>query len=192
MLDIFAAGGPHNYAKAARLYVHMMLKYGEGSPEQQAITESFKINESQFARYSSHKWLGIWSDLYIEQTLMRTSKSNGGLSGVRFHNGESAHRFLVQTLSHLSLINRLSETVASTATHRNLALAQRLADDKAIALEEMEPFDKINAQNILISFSTGFISRDGDGINPEKSLESGKNCKYILMVTSQQQHWREN
>ena len=39
MLDIFAAGGPHNYAKVARLYVHMMLKYGEGSPEQQAVTE---------------------------------------------------------------------------------------------------------------------------------------------------------
>ena len=141
--------------------------------------------------------VGIWSDLYIEQTLIRTSKSNGGLSDGRFRKGESAHRFWVQTLSHLSLINRLSETVASTATHRNLALAQRLADDKAIALanswlEEMESLDKINAQNILISFSTGFISRDGDGINPEKSFDSGKNCKYSLMVTSQQQHWKEN
>ena len=35
----------------------------------------------------------------------------------------------------------------------------------------MDPHDKINAQNILISFSTGFISKDGDGINPEKALE---------------------
>ena len=94
--------------------------------------------------------MGIWGDLYIEQTLMRTSKSNGDLSGGRFHNGEPAHRCWVQTLSHLSLINCLSETVASAATHRNLALAQRLADEKAIALvnswlEEMEPLDKINA-----------------------------------------------
>ena len=31
MLDIFAAGGHHNYAKAAQLYVQMMPKYGEGS-----------------------------------------------------------------------------------------------------------------------------------------------------------------
>ena len=106
---------------------------------------------------------------------MRTSKSNGGLSGGRFRNSESAHRCWVQTLSQLSLINRLQETVGSTAIHRDLALAQRLADEKAIALvnsrlEEMEPFGKINAQNILISFSTGFISKDGDVINPEKAL----------------------
>ena len=31
MLDIFAVGGHQNYAKAARLYVQMILKYGEGS-----------------------------------------------------------------------------------------------------------------------------------------------------------------
>ena len=94
------------------------------------------------------------------------------------------HRCWVQTLSHLSLINRLSETVASTAIYRDLALAQRLVDGKAIALvkcwlEEMEPFDKIKAQNIL-SFSTGFISKDGDGINPEKDLESGRKLQVQL------------
>ena len=87
------------------------------------------------------------------------------LLGGRFRNGESAHRCWFQTLSHLSLINRLAEKVASTATHRDLALAQRLADEKAIALvnswlEEIEPFDKINVHNIVISFSTGFISKD--------------------------------
>ena len=59
------------------------------------------------------------------------------------------------------------------------ALAQRLVEEKAIALanswqEEKEPLDKINAQNILISFSAIFISKYGDGINPEKALELGK------------------
>ena len=116
---------------------------------------------------------------------MRTSKSNSGLSGGRFLNGESAHRCSVQALSYLSLINRLSETVASTATHQDLALAQRLVDEKAIALanswlEEMEQFDKITAQNILISFSNGFISKDGDGINPEKALELGRKMQVQL------------
>ena len=145
MLDIFAAGGHHNYAKATQLYVQMMLKYGEGYPEQQAVTESFKMIGSHVVRYSIHELSRIWSDLCIEQTLMRTSKSNGGLSGGRFRNGESAHRCWVQTLSHLSLINRLLETVAFTATHRDLALAQRLEDAKEIPLvnswlEEMETF----------------------------------------------------
>ena len=115
---------------------------------------------------------------------MSSSKSNGGLSSGHFCKGESACRCWVQTLSHLSLINCLPKTVASTATHRDLALAQRLADEKAIAvnswLEEMEPFDKINAQNIFVSFSTGFISKDGDSINPEKALESGRKLQVQL------------
>ena len=66
MLDIFAAGGHHNYAKAARLYVQIMLKYGEGSPEQQAAIENFKMTG-----YSSEDWLGIWSDLCIHRVRIR-------------------------------------------------------------------------------------------------------------------------
>ena len=62
---------------------------------------------------------------------MRTLKSNGDLSGGRFNNSESAHRCWIQTLSPLSLINRLSETVASTATHRDLAPASRLGDENS-------------------------------------------------------------
>ena len=88
MLDIFAAGGYHSYAKAARLYVQMILKYGEGSPEQQAVIESFKMTGSHVVRYWSHEWSEIWSDFCIEQTLMRTSKSNGGFSGERYRDGE--------------------------------------------------------------------------------------------------------
>ena len=92
MLDLFAAAGHHNYAKAARLYVELMLKNEQGSAEQQAIIESFRSSGSHVVRYSSHEWSGIWTDLCIEQTLMRESKSDGGLSGGRFRNSESAHR----------------------------------------------------------------------------------------------------
>ena len=88
ILDIFAAGGYHNYAKAARLYVQMMRKYGEGSPEQQTVIESFKMTGTHIARYWSHEWSEIWSDFCIGQTLMRTSKSNGGFSGERYRDGE--------------------------------------------------------------------------------------------------------
>ena len=61
MLDILGAGGYHNYVKAARLCVQMMLKYGEGFPEQQAVTESVKMTGSHAVRYSSHDWLSIWT-----------------------------------------------------------------------------------------------------------------------------------
>ena len=79
MLDIFIAGGQQNYAKAAGLYVHIMFKYGEGSPEQQAIIESVKMTGSHVVRYLSHEWSGIWNNLCIEQTLMSSSKSKSSI-----------------------------------------------------------------------------------------------------------------
>ena len=44
----------------------------------------------------------------------------------------------------------------------------------------MQPFDGSNAENNLISFSTGFISKHGDGINPEDAREVGKNIQLKL------------
>ena len=130
-------------------------------------------------RYSSYEWSGIWSDLCIEQTLMRYSKSDGGLSGGRFRNGESAHRCWVQTLSHISLINRLSQKNETKNIHRDLGATQRLADENAITLvrnwlNDMQPFDDTRDKNLLISFSTGFFSNLEDDINPEKAVEVGK------------------
>ena len=127
---------------------------------------------------------------------MSSSKSNGGLSSGHFRKGESARRCWVQTLSHLSLINCLPKTVASTATHRDLALAQRLADEKAIAvnswLEEMEPFDKINAQISSYLFQLDSSVKTVIVSILKRLLSQEENFKYSLMVTSQQQHWREN
>ena len=98
------------------------------------------------------------------------------------------HRRWVQTLSHMSLINRLSQKsaeVGSLAVHRELGAAQRSADEKAIILvgnwlQEMQPFDESHCKETLISFSTGFISKSNDGINPEKAEEIGKHIQKNL------------
>ena len=116
MLDIFAADGHQNYAKSARLYVQIMLKYGEGSPEHQAVFQSFKMTGNIVVRYSSLGWSRIWGEFCIEYKMVKTSKSNDIYSVGLFCNHESVHRCWIQTLSHLSWINCLSETVASTAT----------------------------------------------------------------------------
>ena len=92
MLHVFTAAGHHNYAKAARLYVQMMKTYEKGSAEEIAIIGSFKENGNHVVRYSSNEWSGVWSDLTTEQTLMKNSKSEGGISGGHFHNAELAQR----------------------------------------------------------------------------------------------------
>ena len=92
MLHVFAAARHHNYAKAARLYVQMMKAYEKGSAEEIAIINSFKQNGNHVVRYSGNKWSGVWRDLTIEQTLMKNSKSEGGISGGHFRNAETAQR----------------------------------------------------------------------------------------------------
>ena len=81
MLHVFAAAGHHNYAKAACLYVQMMKTYEKGSAEEIAIISSFKENRNHVVTYSSKERSGVI--LTIEQTLMKNSKSEGGISGGR-------------------------------------------------------------------------------------------------------------
>ena len=124
----------------------MMKTYEKGSAEEIAIISSFKENGNHVVRYSSNDWSGVWSDLTIEQTLMKNSKSEGGISGGRFRNAESAQRVWVQTLDHISLINQLSTKKACKIIHCDLANAQRLADEKAINaisnwFEGVQPFN---------------------------------------------------
>ena len=52
-------------------------------------------------------------------------------------------------------------------------MLKRLADEKAINavsnwFEDMQPFNEQTPKEFLVSFSTGFISRKGDGVNPEE------------------------
>ena len=146
MLHVFAVAGHHNYAKTACLY-EMMKKYETGSAEGTAIISNFKENGNHIVRYSSNEWCSVWSDISIKQTLMKNWKFEGGISGGCFCNAESARRVWVQTLDHMSLINQLATKKACKIIHRDLANAQRLADEKAINLisnwfEDMQPFNE--------------------------------------------------
>ena len=163
----------------------MMKTYEKGSAEEMAIIYSSKENGKHVVRYSSNEWPSVWSNLIIEQTLMKKSKSKGGISGGRFRNAKSAQRVWVQTLDHMSLINQLSTKKACQITHRDLANAQRLADEKAInvfsnCFEDMQLFIEKTPKDFLISFKTGFISREGDSVNPEETTDVGKTIQKKL------------
>ena len=74
------------------------------------------------------------------------------------------------------MINQLSVKKACKIIHRDLENAQRLADEKAINaisnwFEDMQSFNEQKPKDFLVSFSTGFISKKGDGVNPEETIE---------------------
>ena len=87
MMNLFSASGHINYAKSSRIYVQEMLDLSETNPwlEQQ-------FQEGHHAvRRTSRCWAGLWSDLVIEQTLIRSLKSRGGLTRGRGFNDSVRH-----------------------------------------------------------------------------------------------------
>ena len=76
MLNLFAATGHLNYAKSARFYLQQMLSLPQTHPW--LYNQFFKGLHT--ARRNTSFWSGLWTDLTIEQTMMRSIKSRGGLT----------------------------------------------------------------------------------------------------------------
>ena len=82
-------------------------------------------------------------------------------------------------------VNQLSTKKACKILHCDLANSQRLADEKAINpisnwFEDMQPFNEQMPKEYLVSVSTGFISRKGDGVNPEETIDVGNTIQKRL------------
>ena len=77
MFPYFHASGHYLYAKSAYLYVQDMLKFQNIMPTaeyEKFVKDDFTIKRSDKFR------CGIWSDMTIEQTLMKAMHSSGGLT----------------------------------------------------------------------------------------------------------------
>lgn len=186
MLDIFAAAGHHQYAKGARLYCQLMKEL-ETLPTYKEIFSGFTVHRNHVVRYSSHEWSGIWSDLCIEQTLMKAAKSEGGLSRGRMKNSNSGHKCWVQTLNHFSKVNQLMEADVEQhkPLHKELAETRVKRDVEAIALAlkwfaEHNPFDDKRDKKLLVSFSTGYTSNADDTVNVDRAIDIGRKMQMKL------------
>ena len=76
MLNLFAASGHYNYAKACRIYVQQMLDLRGSYP---TLHEQF-VRGNHTIRRSNRLWAGLSCDLVIEQTLMKSAKGRDGLT----------------------------------------------------------------------------------------------------------------
>ena len=77
MLNIFAATGHIKYAKCCRLYLQQMH---ELPTEQPWVYQCFSEHGFNAVRRNCRYWAGLWTDLVIEQVMMRSIKSRGGLT----------------------------------------------------------------------------------------------------------------
>lgn len=80
MLPIFHASGHFNYAKSAHVYLQDSLELLNTLHQENDLF----VNCGYFTIRRTEKfWSGVWSDMTIEQVLMRSLKSIGGLTGGR-------------------------------------------------------------------------------------------------------------
>ena len=77
ILNIFAATGHVHYAKSARLYLQQMMELETDYPW---VHKNFTENGYHNIRRSNKFWAGLWSDLIIEQVMIRSLKSRGGIT----------------------------------------------------------------------------------------------------------------
>ena len=76
MRPYFASSSHNLYAKSAYIYLQKMLELPETHPD---IHRSF-LDGCHVIRSSNRYWAGLSSELIIEQVLMRSIKTNGGLT----------------------------------------------------------------------------------------------------------------
>jgi len=77
MINLFAATGRIHYAKCARMHLQNMLQLETDYPW---VYKNFTEHGFHTVRRSDRYWSGLWTDLIIEQVLMRALKSRGGLT----------------------------------------------------------------------------------------------------------------
>ena len=184
MLNLIAASGHINYAKSAHLYVQQMRALHETRPW---LHHSF-INGSHAVRRSARNWAGRSSDLVIEQTLMRSIKSRGGLTRGRGMT-ETVRHLWVLSVNHVTSIHQAMTELSGTLPisreqHVEMGVTRQSKDnadcEKFLTwLQEQNPFSFEGEH--LHSLSSGLISKcTHDLVNCEIAEELGKQIQKKL------------
>ena len=177
MLNLFAASGHHNYAKCGRLYVQMIQEMSETHPW---LWHQFVDSGCHAVQRSGRPWTGIWTDLSIEQILMRALKSRGGLTRGRGFT-ESVRLTWVYTMHQCASVHNAMTTLTGlhhqTSEHHaemgDFRMKRDMTDQQKIFtwFESRNPFNRPNSS--LCSLSSGLSADVGDGVNCDETEEIG-------------------
>ena len=129
MLPFFAASGHRLYAKSARLYLQQMMHLSETHPD---VYKDFMAGHHVIRR-SQRFWAGRSCDLTIEQTLMCSLKSTGGLTRGRGM-GELQRLVWFLSMPSCAAVNQWMVSFTHGASkiehHKDLTEARQRKDDK--------------------------------------------------------------
>ena len=167
MLNLFAGTGHVNYAKSARLYLQIMFNLQDDHPW---LFEQF-CNGFHSIRRTDRFWAGLWSDLVIEQFMMRSIKNRGGLTRGRGM-VESTRDLWVGTMHKCGDVHHTMESVTrqrhqSSEQHVEMSTTRRQRDNSDIKLliDLLQQFDPFLDDSRLRCITTGVAAGEDDIIN---------------------------
>ena len=184
MIDLFAATGHYNYAKCARLHLQQMLELDTMYPW---VHTNFLEHGYHTVRRSDRFWAGLWTDLVIEQVLMRALKSRGGLTHGRGVS-ESVRLLWVKTMHRCASVdNAMSDLTGllhkTSEQHTELGQS-RIKRDNADLQKIIHWFcwhDPFSVDDpSLRSLSTGLTAINEDGINCDDADSVGRSIQKKL------------
>ena len=183
MLNIFAASGHINYAKCARLHLQDMLQL----PSQYPWVDKMFYKGYHTVRRSDHYWAGLWSDLIIEQCLMRSLKTQGGITHGRGVSESVRMVWLSSTHRLASVRNAMSSLTGqyhgTNEQHIDLTNSRILRDNKDLMtlIDWFDAHEPFNANvPALRSLSSGLTATEDDNVNCDNVEEVGRKIQKKL------------
>ncbi|GBP85751.1 hypothetical protein EVAR_97247_1 [Eumeta japonica] len=162
MLPVYHAAGHSNYVKAIQIYLQQMSKLEDimDPNEYRLFTK-----EGHFTiRRTEKAWAGIWTDMTIEQMLMRTIHTGAqGLSNGRGMSSSVMTRFLEGMPYAIEIMNQLEDYVSikweSSDQHVDVTPARQKRDesDRKTFKAWLQTHNPFVQSDKLISLSTGLV-----------------------------------
>ena len=172
-LLIFAAAGHPNYLKSGYLYLQKMNSLETENP---SVYQKF-MNGFHVIRRSNQYWAGLSSDLVIEQTLVRSLKSTGGLtrgSGFNEHQRTLWTMPRPVTSAYNHAMQEFSQVVYTTSEQHKESTYARVNRDKAdreMLIEKLADFSPFTGDATLRNIITGINANDD--VNVDDLLAAG-------------------
>lgn len=160
MLAFFHSAGHFFYAKSARLYLQDM----EGLEERMDPKEYSIFTKGAFTvRRSDKLWSGLWSDLTIEQVLMRSMKSQGGLTHGRGISNSVLSRWTGGMVFMLNICESLERfwDISCTTSEQHVDMRATQIERDTSDVEKLKQYLDIHPPfprtNKLLSISSGVV-----------------------------------
>ena len=175
MLPYLAAAGHNLYAKSVRLYLQFMSSLETDHP---GVYREF-VAGFHVVRRTNRLWAGLSTDLVIEQVLMRSLKTSGGLTRGR---GRTERQRVIWLLSlpasaeiNRAVLELTGVHYSTSEQNKDMSKSRQARDMKdtqplLVALAEKSPFAP---HDHLMNVMTGVHAEES--VNVEKAKEVGQN-----------------